>query len=78
MPLIPRRKDRIHIYRRIYDICPKARSVFERDSQNVMHYLLGKSAADLGANEMMNFWVIAGIAIENVYRKVTSSRSGIG
>ena len=64
------------MYRRIYDISPKARSVL-RETQNVMFYLLGKSAADLGANEKMNVWVIAGMAIET-YRKVLSSRPDKG
>ena len=65
------------MYRRIYDICPKARSVL-RETQNVMLYLLGKSAADLGANEKMNVWVIAGMAFETMYRKVLSSRPDKG
>ena len=38
-------EDRVHMYKGIYDICPKARPFFER--------LLGKSVADLEACEMM-------------------------
>ena len=48
-------EDRVHVYKGIYDICPKARSFFER--------LLGTSVADLEAYEMMNAWVIAGMTI---------------
>ena len=40
-----------------------------RQTQNVMNYVLGKSAADLAANEMMNDWLNAGMAIGDVYRK---------
>ena len=62
----------------IYEKCPKAKYVFERNSENTIFYLLGRDIPTFDEEEMVTLWYISGNMITNMYKKAISDRMGVG
>ena len=70
-------RDRDEMYDEMYNKCPNAMNVLDKESFNVAYYLLGKKMDSIDDNEMY-FWCLAGNAISKMYRKAIASRTGVG
>ena len=71
-------RDRDEMYDEMYNKCPNAMNVLDKESFNVAYYLLGKKMVSVDDNEMLYFWCLAGNAISKMYRKAVASRTGVG
>ena len=71
-------KERTEMYNEIYKKCPKAKDVFERNSENTIFYLLGRDIPSFDEEEMFTLWCISGNMITKIYKKAISDRMGVG
>ena len=66
------------MYNEIYEKCPKAKDVFERNSENTIFYLLGRDIPSFDEDEMFTLCYISGNMITKMYKKAISDRMGVG
>ena len=70
--------ERVLMYDEIFRKCPNVKAIFEKESANVVFYLLGRKIPSICDEEMLCLWCTSGNAISIMYRRAIASRKGIG
>ena len=69
---------RTTMYDRIDELNPMFTQKIAENPPGTIAWLLGKQMDGVSYKDMMDFWIIAGEAINNMYRQITAHKIDVG
>ena len=71
-------QQRASMLKDIGDISVFFDKVLSDNPSKVVYWLLGDTIKDLGFEDMLGLWLIAGKTVDSIYRQTIAGRDGIG